>query len=100
MRVISKEEFFKIILDGKTVGELMVTPSVDLHYLQLIFFRPFFAKLSVALFFGLSLLVFFLLNSWLLRIIFGAIMLYTDYKNRHFLKVFTTNTCLYEVFNK
>lgn len=100
MKIISKEEFFETILDGKTPSDLMTSDSKNLHYLQIIFFKPWMAKISVTIYFGIGLLVIILLNPWWLKLIIGLIILYTDYKNRNFLNIYKDNTCLYEVFHK
>ena len=99
MKIITKEQFFTIIRDGKDYESLKSADEDDLHYLQLIFFKPYFAVVSAVLFLGLGVIPVIFINLLWLRLLILGLALWADYHNRHMLKGCFKGMCLYEVLS-
>ena len=98
MAFLTKRRFFQIIRENKSVYYLKNSNINDLHYLQLIFFKPFFTKISIILFLSFSLLPLFIIKVLWIKLLFLVIILYTDYKNRKMIITgLKNNVCLYEL---
>lgn len=99
-RFLTKKEFFEVILDDQSVKTLKSEDSKKLHYLQLIFFKPWMAKISVTLYLLLTTLPLFLISIFWLKIIVFGVLFYLDYKHRKILvDCLTKDLCLYEIFS-
>lgn len=95
---LTKKELFKILLDGRSFNYLKNTDSRNLHYLQLILFKPWMAKISITVYVALTTLPLWLISIFWLKIVVFLFLAYFDFKYRKiFISVFKNNLCLYEI---